>query len=62
MEHILSPPWVYEEDVMGRHSNWKRILERNLTEVEKRADLTDDQKVALVTRLCSGASGAPVQG
>jgi len=53
---------VYEEDVMGRHSNWKRILERNLTEVEKRADLTDDQKVALVTRLCSGASGAPVQG
>jgi len=43
---------------MGRHGNWQRSLKRNLTEVEKRTDLTDDQKVALVTRLCSAACAA----
>jgi len=43
---------------MGRHSNWERSLKRNLTEVEKRTDLTDDQKVGLVTKLCSGACAA----
>jgi uncharacterized protein (DUF697 family) len=47
---------------MGKRSNWQRSLRRNLTEVEKRTDLTDDQKVALVTRLCSAAcAGVAVQ-
>lgn len=43
---------------MGRANAWLESLKRNLTQVEHRTDLTDDQKVALVTRICSATCAA----
>src|SRR5258706_15872906 len=47
---------------MSRLEQFKDQLHRNVTDIEKRSDLSDDQKVGRITSLCCGVcAGAACQ-